>query len=100
MISFTFRLIYGRRVLQTGLKIGESDCLQMSETSELPGADLWTPARGVAPGPHQGPYGGPLDPTPIYALTFFSTPTSKNVPRALHNVYLIMEVAPHKSTDL
>ena len=55
-------------MLQKGLKIGESDCIQMSETSKLPGGSApWTPARGVAPGPHQGPYGGPLDPTPIYA---------------------------------
>ena len=51
----------------------------------------WSPARGVAPGPHQGPYGGPLDPMPLrsarYAPTFFSTPTSKNVPRALCKIY-------------
>ena len=57
MISFNFLLIYGLKVLQIGLKIGPSDCIQMSETSELPGAPL--------PGPHQGPYSGPLDPTPI-----------------------------------
>ena len=36
-----------------------SDCIQVSETSELPGAP--------PPGPHQGLYGGPLDPTQIYA---------------------------------
>ena len=46
-------------MLQKGLKIGESDCIQMSETSELPGAP--------PPGPHQGPYSGSLHPTPIYA---------------------------------
>ena len=53
MISFNFRLIYGLRVLQKGLKIGESDCIQMSETSKLPGAP--------PPGPSPGPL--PLDPT-------------------------------------
>ena len=57
MISFNFRLIYGLRVLQTGLKIGESDSIQMSETTELPGAP--------PPGPPPGAL--PLDPTPIYA---------------------------------
>ena len=53
MISFKFRLIYGLRVFQTGLKIGKSDCIQMSETSELkpldptkgPTAGPWTPRR-------------------------------------------------------
>ena len=81
MISFNFRLIYGLRVLQTGLKIDESDCIQMSETSELPGHPRqgrcpWTPpgAPRRAPGHHSNLR---------YALTFFSTPTSKNVPRAL-----------------
>ena len=38
MISFNFRLIYGLKVLQKGLKRGPSDCIQISETSELPGA--------------------------------------------------------------
>ena len=28
MISFNFWLIYGRRVLQKGLKIGPSDCIK------------------------------------------------------------------------
>ena len=40
-------------MLQKGLKIGPSDCIQMSETSELPGAP--------PPGPHQAgaaPQGG------------------------------------------
>ena len=59
MISFNFRLIYGLRVSQKGLKIGSSDCIQMSETSELPGAP--------PPGPPQGALRRPLDLTPIYA---------------------------------
>ena len=75
MISFNFRLIYGLRVLQKGIEIGPSDCIQMSETSELPGASPpGTPTRVVAPGPHQRPYSGPLDPTPIYTpLALFAT---------------------------
>ena len=39
------------------------------------------PRRGVAPGPHQGPLSGPLDPTPLrrsallgHKLFLFSTP--------------------------
>ena len=59
MTSTNFQIIYGLTVLQKGLKIGPSDCIQMCKTSELP--------RGSAPGPHQEPYGGSLDPTPIYA---------------------------------
>ena len=53
MISLNFRLIYGLRVLQKGLQIGPSDCIQMSETSELPGA----------PPPGPPPEALPLDPT-------------------------------------
>ena len=74
-----------------GHKIGPSDCIQMSKTSELPGAP-WTPTRGIAPGPHQGPAVGPLDPTPIYPvlLTFHncsSPPLQKTFqgPRAKHS---------------
>ena len=82
MISFNFRLIYGLRVLQKSLQIGPSNCIQMSETSELPGA----PPPGLPRA--SGPYGGAPGPhadlqSSRYALTFFSTPTSKNVPRAL-----------------
>ena len=87
MISFNFRLIYGLRVLQKSIKIGPSDCIQMSETSELPGAPPLDTLRVFARGPHQGPYGGPLDPTfcfAHYALTFFSAPTSKYVLQALY----------------
>ena len=84
MISFNFRLIYGLRVLQEGLNIGQSDCIQMSETSELPGAPPPGPPPGAlrrAPGPHADLRSAHFA---HYALTFFSTPTSKNVPRALY----------------
>ena len=86
MISFNFRLIYGLRVLQKSLKIGPSDCIQMSETSELPGALPPGPPRGVgalrrAPGPHADLQSA------RYALACFSTPTSKNVPRALRTTF-------------
>ena len=57
MISNKFWLIYGLRVLQKGLKIGPSDCIQMSKT-----CDLLRPLD-----PSQGPYVGRLDPTPIYS---------------------------------
>ena len=69
MISFHFQLIYGLRVLQKGLKIGPSDCIQMSETSELLGAPPpGAPPRALPLDPTRAlPYGGPLDPTPIYA---------------------------------
>ena len=67
MISINFRLIYGLKVLQKCLKIGPYDCIQMFKTSELPGSTPMSPTRGIAPGPHQGSYSGPLDPTPIYA---------------------------------
>ena len=42
-------------MLQKGLKIGSSDCIQMSETFELPGPPPPGPPPGVLP----------LDPTPI-----------------------------------
>ena len=42
--SVNFRLIHGLTVLQKCLKIGPSDCIQVSETSELsPTAEPWTP---------------------------------------------------------
>ena len=44
--------------LQKGLKIGQSNCIQMFKTSELPGA----PPPGPKPGT---PPGGPQDPMPI-----------------------------------
>ena len=80
MSSFNFRLIYGLRVLQTGLKT--LYCIQMSKTSELPGA----PPSGSPPGAL------PLDPTRAlwrapgphadlrsarYALTFLAPPLQK-----------------------
>ena len=36
------------------------------------GSAPWTPARGVAPGPHQGPLSGPLDPTPLRRYARFA----------------------------
>ena len=49
-----FWLIYGLRVLQKGLKIDPSDCIQMSKASELPGGRVALPLD-----PTRGPTAGP-----------------------------------------
>ena len=90
MIFFIFRLVYGLRVLKKGLKIGPSDCIQMSETSELSGALPPRLPSGALPlDPTWSPTGGPWTPSRFTLRSlrslrsnFFSTPTSKNIPRA------------------
>ena len=39
----------------------------MSKSQSFRGLCPLDPRRGFAPGPHQGPLSGPLDPTPLYA---------------------------------
>ena len=84
MISFNFRLIYGLTVLQQGLKIGPSDCIQMSETSDLPGAPPpdprqehcpWTPPGALRRTP--GPHADLLRLLHSLRSNFFSTPLQK-----------------------
>ena len=76
MISFNFRLIYGLRVLQKGIKIGPSDCIQMSETSE-------------PRDPTRGPTAGPWTPRRFMLRSlcsnFFSTPLQKTFRRPSDN---------------
>ena len=63
MISVNFWLIYGLRVLQKGLIIGPSDCIEMSKTSELPGAPPPGPPPEALPlDPIRGPTAGPWTP--------------------------------------
>ena len=69
MISFNFQLIYSLGVLQKGLKIDPSDCIQMSET--------WTPPGALrrAPGPHANLRSARFA---RYAPTFLAPPLQKN----------------------
>ena len=75
--NFWLGLTYGLTVLQKGLKIGPSDCIQMSKTSELPGTPPpWHPLGALpldptrvptaAPGPHADSYSA------HYALTILN----------------------------
>ena len=61
-MTLIFDYIYGLTVVQKGLKICPSDCIQMSKSLSFRG--LRPLDQGVAPGPHQGPYGagGPWTP--------------------------------------
>ena len=65
------------------------------------GSAPWTSARGVAPGPHQGPYGGPLDPTPIYAtpLSNFLAPPLQKRFRRPWIIVMIHRTASNTSTS-
>ena len=60
---------YSNTCLQNEEKIMRGEAFLGLKNPENPGASgvsaPWTPARGVAPGPHQGPLSGPLDPTPL-----------------------------------
>ena len=75
--------IYGLRVLQKGLKIGLSDCIQVSQTSELQGAPPPGPSPGALPlDPTRGHTAGPWTPRQftlltIFALTFLAPPLQK-----------------------
>ena len=104
--DFMFWLIkYGLTVLQKGLKIGPSERIKCLKPLSF---------RGLHPlDPHQGPYSGALDPTPIYALLpmhhfswLFKPPHFKNCSvgpvyhvrnteiglfnKGLHNKYLLI----------
>ena len=88
---------YSKTCLQNEEKIMRGEAFLGLKNPENPGASggsaPWTPARGVAPGPHQGPLSGPLDPTPLrrslrstWTQTIFIQPPAVTNPAHAHDL--------------